>query len=216
MIVPHQLVFYFFSDLKSKRNHKARAKVKDVTAKKQLKPRKFSRFGSAFANAMALNLPGPYTCDICSSVINNRHNFHIHMKRSHLAVYVYCDHCPRRFSRKFELQIHMHKHSKTKSLLCQTCGFETGSRPVLKHHLLTHNKKVECPVCHKFVAVLKQHIKLHDDKIRAIRNEKVLCKLCSKLVPRRNQKQHFQLKHQKNEQCKHCVEAFETRTLLRQ
>lgn len=118
-----------------------------------------------------LNENGPFICDKCGSKHPSRKSFFSHNHLIHRNFTVFCDLCSRSFHHKYLLSRHIKQdHLRLRPFECKICEYKTFLRPVYNRHMLIHNSKSECKVCHKSVGNMKEHSKNHD---------KVKCPICS-------------------------------------
>lgn len=153
-----------------------------------------------------LHNTGPYFCDKCGKSFKNRKAIYHHVKFQHLVrSFLYCDLCPKSFNLKSSLEYHMlQDHSKEK-LACIICEHRSENTTFLKEHMRqVHPEKKECQICHKFVKVMSQHLKIvHSDK------QYLTCKICGIIIKGRfNMKNHVDAIHGKNHKCDQCGEGF--------
>lgn len=118
-----------------------------------------------------------------------------------------CDLCPRTFRFKFAIRDHMRKtHLKLKPYACRICDFRTTTKTNLREHVLRHVVE-KCPICHKYVAKLKHHLKnVHLDQY------KKPCPICGKIFHNGKIKRHIRAVHDHQDRAKKfkCVECNES------
>lgn len=140
-----------------------------------------------YFTAQVLNRSGPFICDICGTKLSSRLSFMLHNRNLHqnTNAYAFCDSCPRSFKRKHILLAHIRKdHLKLSRFECKLCDYKSFYSGGLKSHMLQHSSKIECKLCHKFVANMKSHLRSH---------KKVECPICKKLLLKMNLRKHMQV-----------------------
>lgn len=129
-----------------------------------------------------LNENGPFICDKCGSKHPNRDSFMKHNYWNHRSATFFCDLCPRSFTQKYILASHFKKdHLKLRPFECKICGHKTFLAAYHRAHLLRHNSKSECNVCHKLVTNMSGHLRNH---------VRVKCVICSKIYSKNSINQH--------------------------
>lgn len=143
-----------------------------------------------YRSVKKLNENGPFICDHCGLRSSSRHSFLAH------TIYCYrrdkiryhCDLCPRSFYQKRNLIVHMKTiHLNILLFECKVCGHKSSRRTDLTKHMLQHEPKTECQVCHKLVTDIKTHLTFH---------VKVQCMTCNKFLSRNHISKHIKL-HEK-------------------
>lgn len=123
-----------------------------------------------------------------------------------------CDYCGKRILYKCALVTHLQRHTNPPTHKCKACrkSFHTSSD--LDRHALIHKdlKSIRntypCPSCSKVFKrrdQLRQHSETHQTR------EKVECKICHKLMQKRNLSQHLK-EHQnlREHLCPYCNKGF--------
>lgn len=147
----------------------------------------------------ATNHKGSFTCDVCGNFTKSRESLLNHLFYQHFKTLIFfCDLCPKSFATKSKLKQHMEKHRAYNSHTCNICGFKPKRKESLNAHLLTHNKKTKCPICHKLVAIVKRHIRDAHTESK--------CEICGRIVRARCAKRHFRHVHKKKKKCSQCGE----------
>ena len=115
---------------------------------------------------------GYLICEICGECLPDKDSFK-HHNISHRKIdekykKVVCDLCGLKFLSDALLKSHMYTHSDLKSFICDECGKSFRFQSSLCVHKKSHNKQVECNVCHKMFASkqgLSFHYVMHTGKI---------------------------------------------------
>lgn len=115
-----------------------------------------------FFTAKVLNLRGTFICDKCGSELGHRGSFVSHFRTQHLnTTCFYCDLCPKSFKRKDVIQYHINSHFKVDPIPCKVCGRKYASKKTFRVHMLRHEPKTKCEVCHKMVSYMFMHMRSH-------------------------------------------------------
>lgn len=150
----------------------------------------------------------PHTCSLCQKVFKNRFTFKDHLETFHLkTTKMFCDLCSKIYFSIKTIRHHMRSIHWTKKFTCNICEYKTAKRCHLQKHKLIHATKVECPICHKQVALLKDHIGTHEPKER--------CLICNKMYIKRNVSAHMKVHGRKACKCERCEQAFDNKEHLR-
>lgn len=148
---------------------------------------------------------GQYVCDKCGKSFLRRERMYYHLKYKHLVKnYLFCDLCPKSYSLKSLLRHHMQQTHWAKRLACNVCEYRCSLPGKLKHHKnLVHSGKKECPICHIFVSMMKQHLtKEHCDR-------RITCKVCGNVLKNEySLTNHMKTMHGKNHKCNDCGKSF--------
>lgn len=108
--------------------------------------------------------PGENICRICGENCADEMIFKAHMK-NHRKVddkykKVVCELCGKKFLNDALLKGHMLSHSDAKTFKCNQCDKTFRFQSSLCIHMNSHNKKIECKICHhKFTS--KQGLEIH-------------------------------------------------------
>ena len=163
-------------------------------------------------------------CLICHKLVSDveEHKSRVHLTKNKLHV---CDVCGSSFNRKFTLEDHkkIHKpkvkcpicHNLVSNLkkhkysthpaanelyICKVCGFKSGYKHHLKQHIKIHEPKVKCPICHKLVTDVKSH-KLN---VHPLENKLHVCNVCGlKSTKKPNLERHMKI-HEPKVKCLIC------------
>ena len=158
---------------------------------------------------------GPYKCDKCNYVNDNKRNLSSHKRRVHCKKNFTCEICEKAFKLKYHLTYHLKTHTVPKSKKyqksCELCDFSTSKKLLLeKHHWNEHSiKSHQCEECSKtFVHryLLREHFKIHD------KTREYICNKCDfsssfKTVLFAHKRVHAGEKYCKSKkryQCKQC------------
>lgn len=151
---------------------------------------------STFFLALSLGREGPFICDMCGSNCSKIDTFRNHIRKFHLKrhrVKMYCDLCPKSFDQKSLIATHLLKdHLKIWRYSCKLCEYKSYRRSTLNQHVLSHEPRTECKICHKQVLRVQQHMRIHI---------KVKCPDCSRILSKTNLLEHKKF-HCKNIQSK--------------
>lgn len=116
----------------------------------------------------------------------------------------YCDLCPQAYDLKSNIAIHMEQcHLKLRRYKCNMCDYKAYFKSSLNKHKLIHRKKTECQICHKSVAFMGAHMRLH---------VKVDCPICHRTYPKPSLIQHIRthkgMEQKKEHKCGICQKSF--------
>ena len=123
-------------------------------------------------------------CPICKiSVLN----FRQHIRRVHKSEQKVfsCNTCQETFTNNSNLKRHMETHKprgKRNLFLCSMCDKSLTSKVSLQSHIAGHRgqqKRVQCTVCKKYVASLRNHMDTHLDRAK---RPTYSCPVCKKVI----------------------------------
>lgn len=136
-----------------------------------------------------VNLTGPFICDKCEAKLRSRTSFINHFRWRHSTKpHFSCDLCSKTFNRKDHLAEHMRsQHFKVNPFTCKVCGHKSNAKYGLKIHMQQHEPKTECKVCHKMVANMHDHMRIHVE---------VKCLICQKIYSKMSLSRHIKNVHQ--------------------
>lgn len=134
-----------------------------------------------------MNREGPFICDKCGSTLSSRTSFNVHMRYNHSIATMFCDLCPQSFFRKGLLIQHIERdHLKLRPFECQLCDYKSFGKNGLQLHMFQHSLKTECKICHKLVAKISVHLRIH---------LKANCPICNKMFSKDNLAIHIRRMH---------------------
>jgi Zinc finger, C2H2 type len=153
-----------------------------------------------------------FYCSACPKDFSSKQGLEKHQNNEHNpSNLLKCNKCPASLS---TLKL-FHAHARTHELKqeeplgdgatqCKKC-FKTYSTPKqLYHHMLVHREKLlSCDKCGerfnfkvKLIHHLFRHVGIKYDKNKTAK-ERIVCEICSELVPKYNMKRHILMKHDK-------------------
>lgn len=150
---------------------------------------------------------GVFKCEPCSTTYSTLMRLRIHQKEFHLLAPKTwtCDLCGKLFKMKSYFEKHVQK-LHLKKFICEVCNHEADDAKTLKIHRRIHEKRKECPTCHKMVMSLANHKKTHDIV-------KCECKICGTVLGNvAKLKVHLAFMHKdgkaNKKKCKECDKEF--------
>lgn len=141
-----------------------------------------------------------HICCICGKVTIRLGELKKHIGKYHCqSTKWFCDLCPMIFYNRDEIWRHMKsKHCKP-AFECSVCDYKTSYHTNYELHKLNHGKKVECPICKKYVLKLKQHMQYHGPKQK--------CSVCHGMYKPLGLKEHMRT-HENCPKCEICNMVF--------
>lgn len=154
-----------------------------------------------------LSSGGPYICDICGHVCQQRVTLSAHFKQRHSPKKAFsCDLCGKIYFHKQYLKTHMESVHMSNKFDCKVCGKRFARTVYLRQHLKTHNKKTKCNICDKLVTDAKSHfITVHSKEAKSP------CAICGVIFYNNYMKHHIKARHlekPKPFKCDKCDQAF--------
>lgn len=129
-----------------------------------------------------------------------------------------CPECSNRFNCEKKLKTHLNKHEAEKSFrdgkyYCQICEKPCLTKGRLIAHKKTHFQDYECDYCGKKFTkfeFLQNHVVQHAYGRQKRDQNKIVCPLCSKLVPKDRMKRHNFIFHsdERPYACNECGKTF--------
>jgi len=164
-----------------------------------------------------------FKCDKCDYVAKN-----LKLLRGHQEVhkewkevdFVECMKCHKKCRNKATLRNHIKQVHSEKQFTCDhfNCNYVGKTKPKLKLHQATHEKKFDCNICEKLFSnksKLRKHILIkHEDP------DRFKCNVCDKrLNSKHSWRRHFQT-HEVNAEkpfgCDQCPKSFQLKEALKQ
>lgn len=118
------------------------------------------------------------TCCLCQKKFANRFCLKSHIETLHCKTKMFCDLCPKIISNRRALIHHMQSVHVRKLFACNICDYKTAVKGYFKNHKLIHSAKVECSICNKKVASMKEHMRCHNKPKTTQRKVMRYCDLC--------------------------------------
>jgi len=163
--------------------------------------------------------PEMFECDICGNKYSSRSSIATHVQITHKTVRdIPCSMCDKMFKSNGNLKRHINDfHERNFRLTCHICAKMFRQKYQLDNHLNTHNVPVECPVCHKKVAWLEHHMKIHNSDRKVVL---MACPICGRQYNQYLLRYHIDRVHNKVEngniyRCDKCQQDFPRRDDLR-
>ncbi|CAG4958691.1 unnamed protein product [Colias eurytheme] len=112
-----------------------------------------------------------FKCPHCSERFSEYYSRQKHLVEVHDGppLQYKCNVCDKSFDRRFMLSKHLKRvHLGERDYQCQMCAYKCFTKNELRVHMVKHNGKFECSVCHKSYArktTLRKHImRIHNNK----------------------------------------------------
>ncbi|XP_041084804.1 POZ-, AT hook-, and zinc finger-containing protein 1-like isoform X4 [Polyodon spathula] len=110
----------------------------------------------------------PYACPVCGLRFKrkDRMSYHVRSHDGSVGKPYVCQTCGKGFSRPDHLNGHIKQvHTSERPHKCQTCNASFATRDRLRSHLASHEDKIPCQVCGKFLraAYMTDHLKKHSE-----------------------------------------------------
>ncbi|XP_042857537.1 zinc finger protein 184-like [Penaeus japonicus] len=165
--------------------------------------------------------PGPYPCNVCSTLFSTQKDLNYHKKKTHKDEKCFvCEECGKSFQRRTSLQKHSINWHESSSAVgpfkCELCPKKFIRRIYLTNHKLRMHgldKKFLCQVCgNKFMTQnsLMAHMEVHSDLKR------FECTFCKKKFKRKEKLKYHERIHtgERPFQCQMCTRGFVSKTKL--
>jgi len=149
-------------------------------------------------------------CEICGKKIKRRSTLKSHLATHYERRMFKCYICHKTFNKQDYLRAHRASaHSDAKKHACKYCGKKFKTNSCCRKHERIHTgiPKQECPVCHKYVIKLGNHLKIHD----ANEEKQFSCTFCKKsfLTKRLCQLHEFKVHiEERTEECLKCGKLY--------
>ncbi|XP_031620137.1 zinc finger protein 431-like [Contarinia nasturtii] len=126
-----------------------------------------SNYADHMLKKHGIDLPRPFSCDICHKTYRTKTHIQSHMRIHRTASRVFtCTVCPKSFCFATDLRKHMKSHSQNRSVICDICGDAFKSADTLKCHMRRHTgerpyKCSQCPRAFSTSNSLDIHFRTH-------------------------------------------------------